>query len=256
LGEDNLLQGKSKIKRGINKVKRREGMKITCNVVKDLLPLYVDDLTSEDSTNIIEEHAKECTNCKELIATLKTEIEVPEVNMQLSNNSYKKLFKKIRNRIISFISIALVIGVLVGIFGGSFMDGRRSQASAKKFFKSLAQQNYEQAFEYVHYYDVSSDLTPQISYNRAKSIWIDRVKALKDKGIYVKGYKDLSVRLDDTYPVGTVSLIIVEEGQEKIVNMNIWFSSTLEKWKVGSLYEKVSPETEIEKAISGYIEDK
>jgi hypothetical protein len=145
---------------------------------------------------------------------------------------------------------------IYGNFGGSFLDGRRSQAGTKKFLKNLAQQNYEQDFEYVHYYDVASDLPPQISYNRAKSIWTNRVKALKDKGTYVKGYKDLFVRLDDTYPVGTVSLIIVEEGQEKTVNMNIWFSSTLEKWKVGSLYEKVSPETEIEKAISGYIEDK
>ena len=64
------------------------------------------------------------------------------------------------------------------------------------------------------------------------------------------------MRLDDAYPVGTVSLIIVEEGQEKTVNMHIWLGSTLEKWKVGSLYEQVSSEAEIEKAISGYIEDK
>jgi hypothetical protein len=230
-------------------------MKITCGVIKDLLPLYVDNLTSEDSNNIIEEHTKGCKNCNELMTTLKTEIEVPEVNMQLSGNSYKKLFEKIRNKIIKFISIALVIGVLLGIFGGAIRNGILSQFSANKFLKSLVQENYEQAFKYVYYYDVASDLSPQISNKKAKSIWIDRVKTLKDKGTYIKGYRDLRVRLDDTYPIGTVTLTIVEQGQEKTLEMNIWFGPSYGKWKVGNLYEDSRTETELEKAVSGYIED-
>lgn len=228
-------------------------MKITCSIIKDLLPLYVDNLTSEDSNKEIEEHIKECKSCNEVVAVLKAEIEVPKIDMQLSNSSYKKLFKKMRNKIISFVSIALVIGVLAGIFGGSFLDGRKAQASAKRFFKNLVQENYEQAFEYVHYYDAASDLPPQISKSKAKSIWIDRVKALKDKGTYVKGYRDLNIRLDDSYPVGTVTLIVIEQGQEKALNMDIWFGSFNGEWKVGNLYENSSSQTDLEKAISGYI---
>lgn len=34
-------------------------MKITCNIIEDLLPLYVDDMVSEDSRKLVEEHLKE-----------------------------------------------------------------------------------------------------------------------------------------------------------------------------------------------------
>ena len=34
-------------------------MKITCNIIEDLLPLYIDDMVSEDSRQIVEEHLKE-----------------------------------------------------------------------------------------------------------------------------------------------------------------------------------------------------
>ena len=31
-------------------------MKITCNIIEDLLPLYIDDMVSEDSRQLVEEH--------------------------------------------------------------------------------------------------------------------------------------------------------------------------------------------------------
>ena len=34
-------------------------MKISCNIIEDLLPLYVDDMVSEDSRQLVEEHLKE-----------------------------------------------------------------------------------------------------------------------------------------------------------------------------------------------------
>ncbi len=39
-------------------------MKISCNIIEDLLPLYVDDMVSEDSRQLVEEHLKECTTCQ------------------------------------------------------------------------------------------------------------------------------------------------------------------------------------------------
>ena len=34
-------------------------MKMSCNIIEDLLPLYVDDMVSEDSRKLVEEHLKE-----------------------------------------------------------------------------------------------------------------------------------------------------------------------------------------------------
>ena len=40
-------------------------MKITCNIIQDMLPLYVDDVLSEDSRKMVEEHLKDCEACRE-----------------------------------------------------------------------------------------------------------------------------------------------------------------------------------------------
>ena len=37
---------------------------MNCDIVKDLLPSYIDGLTSEGSNQIIEDHLKHCENCK------------------------------------------------------------------------------------------------------------------------------------------------------------------------------------------------
>ena len=35
-----------------------------CKIVQDLLPSYIDGLTNEDTNQYIEEHLKECEECK------------------------------------------------------------------------------------------------------------------------------------------------------------------------------------------------
>lgn len=46
-------------------------MKISCDVIEDLLPLYVDDMVSEDSRQLVEEHLKECTTCQKMMEEMK-----------------------------------------------------------------------------------------------------------------------------------------------------------------------------------------
>lgn len=43
-----------------------------CNVVKDLIPLYIDDCCSEESANIVKEHMDNCPKCKELYEDMRT----------------------------------------------------------------------------------------------------------------------------------------------------------------------------------------
>ncbi len=51
-------------------------MKTDCEIIRDLLPLYVDDICSEKSRLLVDEHLAECTECTDLLNRLrKTEIE-------------------------------------------------------------------------------------------------------------------------------------------------------------------------------------
>ena len=89
-------------------------MKTNCNIIKDLLPLYVDEITSKESTLLIDEHLAECKNCKEALENMKEEIRVSNID---EKSTIKSFFKKIKRK--KRISIALsVIITLILVIGG------------------------------------------------------------------------------------------------------------------------------------------
>ena len=49
-------------------------MKTPCSVIQDLLPLYAEELTGEDSRKLVEDHLEECENCKQTLEELKEAI--------------------------------------------------------------------------------------------------------------------------------------------------------------------------------------
>lgn len=52
-------------------------MKLSCNVTRDLLPLYHDGVCCEESGRLVEEHIKDCADCRAILKELRGEIEVP-----------------------------------------------------------------------------------------------------------------------------------------------------------------------------------
>lgn len=50
-----------------------------CNVVKDLIPLYIDNCCSEESAKIVKEHIENCPGCKELYKNMNTSSNVTSV---------------------------------------------------------------------------------------------------------------------------------------------------------------------------------
>ena len=54
-------------------------MKIPCAVIRDLLPLYAEDLASEESKQVVDEHLADCPDCRARLETLRQPA-VPEPN--------------------------------------------------------------------------------------------------------------------------------------------------------------------------------
>ncbi|WMJ77125.1 MULTISPECIES: zf-HC2 domain-containing protein [unclassified Sedimentibacter] len=88
-------------------------MKITCNVIKDILPLYVENMVSNDSRAMIEEHIEQCQECKVYLDEMKTFNKIPiDTNITpLLNIKSTLRKKKIQTAIFSmmFLIIVLVI---------------------------------------------------------------------------------------------------------------------------------------------------
>lgn len=53
--------------------------KINCNIIKDILPLYADNIVSEDTKKLVEEHLLNCNDCKKELSLLKSDLETPKV---------------------------------------------------------------------------------------------------------------------------------------------------------------------------------
>ncbi len=69
--------------------------KVTCDVIKDLMPLYVDDVLSNDSKKLVEEHIAECDKCRELYKKIKEDITC----LSDKTNHDKEVIQKIRSSI-------------------------------------------------------------------------------------------------------------------------------------------------------------
>ena len=99
-------------------------MKITCNIIVDLLPLYVDDMVSEDSRKLVEEHLKGCPDCRKMQEEMMRENRLTAVkkddNSVQINKTEAEPLKKIRRRIRKkrILSVILAV-VLVAAAGGA-----------------------------------------------------------------------------------------------------------------------------------------
>lgn len=156
-------------------------------------------------------------------------------------------------KIITIIAVIVIIGLLAFAFVPGFIDKMQSRNAATDILDNVIEQDYEKAFESVYYFDQASDLEPIISYEVAKKKWVQRVKDLRENGVYLVDYNQLRVRLDDTYPRGSVDLVIIENGEKKIKeDVGLWFALREEEWKLGNFdYHNDDIEEEWEKALSG-----
>lgn len=100
-------------------------MKMSCNIIEDLLPLYVDDMVSEDSRKLVEEHLKECPACRKMQEEMVKENRLSAVGNR-SNSAktskteaepLKKIRRRIRKKRIASVVLAVVLVMAAGGIG-------------------------------------------------------------------------------------------------------------------------------------------
>ena len=58
-------------------------MKNECSIVQDILPLYVEEMVSDDTVSFVREHLKDCPRCRAELEKLQKPVEVqlkPDIN--------------------------------------------------------------------------------------------------------------------------------------------------------------------------------
>lgn len=90
--------------------------KISCAIIQDILPLYVDKVVSEETQELVEEHLKHCKICSQEVRTMTQELALPIEKEAPLLQSFKK---KLRNKKLIVSSLSILLTALV-IFGGNY----------------------------------------------------------------------------------------------------------------------------------------
>ena len=89
-------------------------MKNECNIVRDLLPLYIDGAISEDSRKLVEEHTSICEACskerREMMLALPENKEP-----QVERNVLKRAAKKLRRKHMIRGGVIVILGLILGV---------------------------------------------------------------------------------------------------------------------------------------------
>jgi len=86
-----------------------------CKIIQDLLPNYIEKLTNDDTNTYMEEHLKECEECKEIFENMQKDLKLNNVKR---DDREVKYIKKYNNKLKLLRNILLVIFVLFIIIVG------------------------------------------------------------------------------------------------------------------------------------------
>ena len=90
-------------------------MKKECEIIRDILPLYVDDACSASSREIVEDHLKECPECAAFLEEIRASEAEDELKAEkaLVISNQAKRFKRRSTAVGSVISALFMIPILV-----------------------------------------------------------------------------------------------------------------------------------------------
>lgn len=128
--------------------------KIPCEIIQDLLPLYADGLTSEESAGRIEEHLETCEKCREIYRRMTEKIVGESDENKEGNGREIDYLKRVRRRgwrkaalgaaaalviVLAFLGIKLfVIGYPVDSYAVTYLDSDGETLAAGGVFYDSA----------------------------------------------------------------------------------------------------------------------
>ena len=103
-------------------------MKYECDVIRDLIPLYIDDVASKASRRMVEEHLAECADCRALLGRMKSEEVETAINFEKEDviAGQRRFFKRrsavIGSVIAGIFMVPVLICLIVNLASGSGLD--------------------------------------------------------------------------------------------------------------------------------------
>lgn len=101
---------------------------MTCAVARDLMPLYVENLTEEETTALLREHISQCPACAQNLGAQQTRIEIGKKDEKQDDGGVQFLRKARRKRIV-LILLAVVLAYVLLTAGYNFLFNWRGSSA-------------------------------------------------------------------------------------------------------------------------------
>ena len=91
-------------------------MKYSCDLIRDLLPLYCDQVCSRDSAQAVEEHISACEECQNIYMGMRQSVSIDSAGYEEQQlSSMRKVKKRIKERNTVFATIGIIFGIILVI---------------------------------------------------------------------------------------------------------------------------------------------
>ena len=188
-------------------------MEISCNVIRDLLPLYAEDMVSEDSKRIVEQHICDCKDCSALLNRTMLPVEVSTDEDDAALKEVKRQIDR-RRSVTAWFAVWLTAAVVCCVWAFLCSPVYLSYEDA---IKSVEITDYENQGNYVNlefsdrvedlaYYVYENEESVQVEVIMAKTTrmnWFLSQDNLQTRGIKFPAafdiwYRELGVFNNDT----------------------------------------------------------
>lgn len=101
-----------------------------CEIVKDLLPMYIDGLCSDTSNKLVKQHLSTCSHCKQIYEQMLNEFEVEQIDLNTIAIQQKQPFEKLNNifksygdfsKLVEWLTVLAVVITII-LLGKGFID--------------------------------------------------------------------------------------------------------------------------------------
>ena len=215
--------------------------KINCNIVRDLIPSYVDDICSDESRELVEKHIKECEECRKMVASMKEDLEPAAVkkNSVSANTSIdeqkvmqavnKKLNNDIKKKTLVYKVICLLIVVIIIILmlplktipaNAIELDYKTYKTSDFFEMEDDEEKSYNKISNAVLLYSDGVDTENISMYKFTASEEMDFYPLYADAK-WVSEHEYITItRIKSKYPVEKYNYTITQDNDKNIINLN------------------------------------
>lgn len=149
---------------------------LTCGVVRDLLPSYVEGLTSQETNTAVECHLADCPDCTRLRADLAGETPPPPEEVK-EVDYLKKVKRRGRRRVVAAVAVTVLV-LALGIAAKLFLIGSPANWDTWENYNFTARTNVPNQLDISFYPDELPD-TAYYNWNVTNENGIVRVSARK-----------------------------------------------------------------------------